>query len=62
MICRLLLILSVQALLAVMEHSKLEQIEPGATIHASFNELEPIHLPFYGISTPGERQSGKDCY
>jgi hypothetical protein len=41
----LLLLLSVQTLLAVMEHSKLEQIELGSTIHAAFNELEPIHLP-----------------
>ena len=41
----LLLVLSLQALLAVMKHSKLEKIELGATIHAPFNELEPIHVP-----------------
>src|SRR5258708_34148771 len=46
LLCLLLLLLSVQTLLAVMEHSKLEQIELGSTIHAAFNELEPIHLPF----------------
>jgi hypothetical protein len=28
-----------------MEHAKLEQIDFGATIHASFNEFEAIHIP-----------------
>jgi hypothetical protein len=42
----LLLVLSVLTLFAPIEYTKLEQIEFGATIHASFNEFEPIHIPF----------------
>ena len=41
-----LLVLSVLTLFAPMEHAKLEKIEFGATIHASFNELKPVHIPF----------------
>ena len=42
----LLLALSVLTLFAPMEHSKLEKIELRATIHASFTELESVHIPF----------------
>src|SRR5258708_16151915 len=59
LLCLLLLLLSVQTLVAVMEHAKLEQIELGSTIHAAFNELEPIHLPFDRAITPRECQSRK---
>ena len=48
----LLLVLSVLILFAPMEHAKLEQIEFGATIQASFNELEPVHIPFSRTITP----------
>jgi hypothetical protein len=34
-----LLVLSVLALCAVMEHAELEQIDSGATVHASFTEV-----------------------
>jgi hypothetical protein len=51
------LVLSLQALLAVMKHSNLEQIELGAPIPAPFNELEPIHLPFERSIAPGQRQA-----
>jgi hypothetical protein len=40
----LLLVLSVPTLFTLVEHSKLEKIEFGATIHASFTELEPIDI------------------
>ncbi len=40
------LVLSVLTLFAVMEHAQLEQIDVGATVHASFDELEPIHIAF----------------
>jgi hypothetical protein len=60
LLCLLLLVLPLQTLLAVVEHATLEQLELGATIHAAFNELEPIHLPFYRASTPRECQSCKD--
>ena len=40
------LVLSVPILFALVEHSKLEQIDFGTTIHASFNELEPVHIAF----------------
>ncbi len=40
-----LLVLSVLIRFAPMEHPKLEKIDFGATIHASFNEFEPIHIP-----------------
>ena len=48
----LVLVLSVLTLFALMEHTKLEQIKLGLTIHASFNELEPIDMPFDRTSTP----------
>jgi hypothetical protein len=38
--------LSVLTLFAVIEHAKLEQINFGATVHASFDELESIDVPF----------------
>jgi len=38
------LVLSVLTLFAVLEYAKLEQIDFGATVHASFDELEPIHI------------------
>jgi len=54
----------------VIEYAKLEQIDFGATVHASFDELEPIHIAALsdhcskaGSSRPGlhlgpaERQS-----
>jgi hypothetical protein len=41
-----LLVLSVLTLFAVVEHSKLEQIDFGTTVHASFDELKPIDIPF----------------
>ena len=41
-----LLVLSVLTLFAVMEHAKLEKIDFSATVHASFDELEPIHIAF----------------
>ena len=40
------LVLSVLTLFAVIEHAKLEQIDFGATVHAPFDELEPIHIAF----------------
>ena len=40
------LVLSVLTLFAVVEHSKLEQVNFGTTVHASFDELQPIHIPF----------------
>src|SRR5205807_7001318 len=55
----LLLVLSVLILFAPMEHAKLEQIEFGATIHASFNVLEPVHIPFYRTITTRQCQSCK---
>jgi hypothetical protein len=42
----LVLVLSVLTFLALMEHSKFEKIEFGATIHAPFTQLEPIHMSF----------------
>jgi hypothetical protein len=33
-------------LFALVEHSGLEQIDFGTTIHAPFNEFEPIHIAF----------------
>ena len=42
----LLLVLSVLTLFAGMEYSKLEKIELGTTVHAPFNQFEPIHLSF----------------
>jgi hypothetical protein len=41
------LVLSVLTCFAAMEHAKLEQINVGATVHASFDELEPIHISLY---------------
>src|SRR2546425_13153496 len=38
-----LIVLPLLTLVVTMEHSKLEQIELSATIHASFHELKPIH-------------------
>jgi hypothetical protein len=40
------LVLSVLILFALVEHSWLEKIDFGATIHAPFNEFEPIHIAF----------------
>jgi hypothetical protein len=48
----LLLVLSVLTLFAPMKHAKLEKIELGATIHASFNELEPVHISFERTIAP----------
>ena len=48
----LVLVLSVLTLFALMEHAKLEQIKLGSTIHAPFNELEPIDVPFDRTRTP----------
>ena len=39
-------VLSVLTHFAVMEHAKLEQIDFGATVHTSFDELKPIHISF----------------
>ena len=43
-----------------MEHAKFEQIDFGATVHASFDELEAIHIPFERTITPRQRQPCKD--
>src|SRR5712692_8283596 len=40
-----------------MKHARSEQREPGTTIHASFNELEPVHMPFKRPLAPGQCQS-----
>src|SRR6266571_4836512 len=55
----LALVLSVLILLALMEHAKREQIKLSSTIHASFNELQPVDVTFEKTSAPGQRQSGK---
>src|SRR6266567_1059669 len=55
----LLFVLSVPILFALVEYSKLEQIEFGATIHASFDELEPIDVAFQRTIAPRQRQSRK---
>src|SRR5216684_6992966 len=55
-----LLVLSVLIFLALMEHSTFEQIDLGATVHASFDELEPIHMPLQRSITPRKRQASQD--
>lgn len=39
------LVLSLLTLFAMIEYAKLEQIDFGTTIHASFDELKSIHVP-----------------
>ena len=51
------LVLSVLAPFAMIEYAKLEQIDFGTTIHASFDELEPIHIALDDAITPGQGQS-----
>src|SRR5437588_6188633 len=41
-LCLLLFVLSLQILRAVVEHSALEKIELGSTIHAPFTEVSPF--------------------
>ena len=55
-----LLVLSVLIRFAPMEHPKLEKIDFGATIHASFHEFEPIHIPLSRTIAPRERESCKN--
>lgn len=38
------LVLSVMILFTLVEHSMLEKIDFSTTIHASFNEFEPVHI------------------
>lgn len=40
------LFLSLLTLFAVMEHTKLEQIDFGMSIHTSFDELKAIYIAF----------------
>src|SRR5204862_6217705 len=42
----LTLVLSLLNAFALIEHSNLEKIEFSAAIHASFNELKSIYIPF----------------
>src|SRR5260370_12860343 len=44
-------------LLGHMQHTCSEQRELGAAIHALFQELEPVHMPFDWTSTPRQCQS-----
>src|SRR5579872_5720951 len=65
MTCRLSLLLLLPVLPAltlctVMEYAKFEQIDFGATVHASFDELEPIHIAFQRAITPLKSQPRKD--
>src|SRR6266496_4860093 len=53
-------VLSLLILFALMEHSTFEQIELGTTIHASFDELKPIHVPLQRAIAPRKRQAGQD--
>jgi len=58
------LVLSVLILFAVMEHTKLEQIDFGATIHTSFDKLEPIHIAALSVhcSRGALSQQGRHLY
>src|SRR5260370_29534755 len=40
-----------------MKHTRAEQRELGTTIHAAFQELEPVHMPFERPLAPGQCQS-----
>src|SRR5260370_38984773 len=40
-----------------LKHTCSEQRELGTTIHASFQELEPIDMPFERPLAPGQRQA-----
>src|SRR5450755_447123 len=42
-----------------VKHTNPQQREFGATIHAPFNELKPVHMPFEGTLAPRQRQSCK---
>src|SRR5713226_3237048 len=44
-------------LLGHMKHTGSQQRELSAAIHAPFQELEPVHLPFDWTSTPRQGQS-----
>jgi hypothetical protein len=57
----LFLVLSVLILFTPMEHAKLEQIEFGATRHASVNELQTIHIPLQRTIAPRQCQPRKYC-
>src|SRR5258708_22227493 len=46
-------------LLCHMKHTCSEQRQLGTTIHASFNELQSVHVPFYWTITPRQCQSCK---
>src|SRR6266487_4859368 len=42
-----------------MKNTSPQQRELGTTIHAPFNELEPIHMPFERTLAPRQRESCK---
>src|SRR5713226_2933000 len=48
-------------LLSHLKHTCSEQSELGTTIHASFQELEPIDMPFERPLAPGQRQACQHC-
>ncbi len=50
----LVFVLSLLIFLALMEHSMLEKIDGGATIHTPFDQLEPIHMSLQRAITPGK--------
>ncbi len=42
-----------------MQDSSSQQVELGASIHASFDELKPIDMALRGTVALGERQPGE---
>src|SRR5258708_24083851 len=48
-------------LLSHLKHTCWEQRELATTIHASFQELEPIDMPFERPLAPGQRQACQHC-
>src|SRR5437660_1552720 len=48
----LVLVFPLLILFTLIENSNLEKIELCATIHASFNELQPIYIPFQRTIAP----------
>src|SRR6266704_2489585 len=44
-------------LLGHMKHTCSQQRELGTAIHAPFNQLQPVHMPFDWTSTPRPGQS-----
>lgn len=43
-----------------LQDAQPEQIEVGASIHGSFDELESMNLPFNGAIAPGLLKSGEE--